>query len=267
MNLLKYIFITVIILAGGSTRAQQFPEQMVPKRLVNDYTGLLTEQQQIALENKLLAFNNETSTQIAVVTYDDLQGYDINDYAQRLGEEWGIGQAEHDNGLIILVSPESRLVSIQTGYGIEGAVPDAIAKRLIENVILPAFREGNYYAGIDSAANVIMSLTRNEYTADEYMQTGNGEEGGGSAAVIIMILMFLIFSGIFRGKRRFYSPTRALPWWLLLSGLGSSAGKGWGSFSTGQGGFGGGGFRGGGGGGFGGFGGGSFGGGGASGGW
>lgn len=235
-------------------QGQQFPEPMIPLRLVNDYTGLLTEQQQLDLNNKLLTFNNETSTQIFVVTYDDLQGYDIGDYGVRLAEEWGIGQENKDNGILILISPASLKLTIQTGYGLEGAVPDVIAKRLINNVITPAFKEANYYTGLDSAANVLMSLTRGEYTADDYMQRDAGEANP-LLIFILIIIFFTVFGSIFQRRRRFYSPTRSIPWWMM--GTGSSSSRGWGSFSSGSGGFGG--FSGGGGG--------SFGGGGASGGW
>jgi uncharacterized protein len=234
---------------------------MEPKRLVNDYTNLLTEPQQVELNDKLLRFNNETSTQIFVVTYDDLQGYAISEFGQRLAENWGIGQRGKDNGILVLVSPVNRKITIQTGYGLEGAVPDAIGKRLIDQVITPYFREGRYYAGLDSATNVLISLTRGEFTADDYMNKSGG--AGIPIAVILLILFFLIiFSGFLRNRRRFYSPTRSIPWWMLL-GSGASSNSSWGSFTSGKGSFGGGGGFGG----FGGGGGGSFGGGGASGGW
>lgn len=259
MRILAYLLISF---AALGIHAQQIPDPMNPPRLVNDFTSLLSEDQQITLSNKLLDFNNQTSTQIYVVTYDDLQGYPINEFAVQLAEKWGIGQQGKDNGLLLLVSPGNRKVTIQTGYGLEGAVPDAIAKRLIENVISPAFRQADYYAGLDSATNVLMSLTRGEFTADDYLKKNEG--GAIPVALIIVIVIFLVvFSGINRTKRRFYSPTRSIPWWLLM-GAGHSSNTGWGSFTSGSGGFGGGG---GGFGGFGGGGGGSFGGGGASGGW
>ncbi|HJZ39758.1 MAG TPA: TPM domain-containing protein [Bacteroidales bacterium] len=248
-------------LLSSSVSGQQLPKPMVPLRLVNDFTGLLQEQQMMELNNKLFAFNNETSTQIYVVTFDDLQGFDIGDFGVRLAEEWGIGQQGRDNGILILVSPANRKVTIQTGYGLEGAVPDAIAMRLINNVITPGFRTGNYYGSLDSATNVLMSLTRGEFTADDYMK-GNKESIPAAAVFMIMVSLLVLIS-MFRTRRRFYSPTRSLPWWMLM-GAGSVPKSGWGSFSSGRGSFGsgGGGF-----GGFGGGGGGSFGGGGASGGW
>ncbi|MBN1158565.1 MAG: TPM domain-containing protein [Bacteroidales bacterium] len=257
--------VLLILLSINRLQGQHFPDPMVPLRLVNDYTGLLTEQQQIELNNKLLKFNNETSTQIYVVTYDDLQGYDVDDYGVRLASEWGIGQEGKDNGILILVSPANRVLTIQTGYGLEGAVPDVIAKRLIEHVITPGFREENYYEGLDSAANVLMSLTRGEFTADDYL-TGDADELNPLLILILIIIVFMIVSKIFRTSRQYYSPTHSIPWWIM--GTGSSSGRNWSDFNSGSGGFGG--FSGGGSGGFGGFsggGGGSFGGGGASGRW
>jgi len=247
---------------------QYIPEPMKPLRLVNDFTNLLSEQQMFDLNNKLLNFNNETSTQIYVVTFDSLQGYDINDYGQRLGQQWGIGEKDKNNGILVLVSPRNHKMTIQTGYGLEGAVPDAICKRIIEKTMVPAFRAGNYYAGLDSATNVLMSLTRGEYTADQYMKK-SGDKGSAAPALIIIIILFILFfSGFSNRNKKVYSSGRSIPWWLLMGAMGSSRNSGWGGFSSGSGSFGG--FGGGGGGGFGGFGGGgggSFGGGGASGGW
>ncbi len=246
----------------GQVFSQELPKPMVPFRLVNDFTGLLNEPDQITLNNKLLDFNNQTSTQIYVVTYDDLQGYDIVDFGNRLGTDWGIGQQGKNNGLLILISPALHKMTIQTGYGLEGAVPDAICSRIIRNVLTPSFQAGTYYAGLDSATNVLMSLTRGEYTAEEYLK---GDEN--SPAILFGLAMLFVFVFAFvsniRRYNKYYSPKHNIPWWLLL-GSGSSRDSGWGSFSSGSGSFGGGG------GGFGGFsggGGGSFGGGGASGGW
>jgi uncharacterized protein len=253
-----------ILIITAQLSGQQIPDPMVPKRLVNDFTGFLNEQQQVALNNKLLNFNNQTSTQIYVVTYDDLQDYPIEEFAVQMGIKWEIGQKGKDNGILVLISPKNHQhgITIQTGYGLEGAVPDAIAKRLIEKVIIPAFKTGNYYAGLDSATNVLMSLTRGEFTADNYLKKSGNENIPGVVFIIIIIILFVI-SNINRSRRQFHSSTRSLPWWLLL-GAGTSSRSGWGSFSSGGGSFGGGsgGF-----GGFGGGGGGSFGGGGASGGW
>ncbi|MBN1144695.1 MAG: TPM domain-containing protein [Bacteroidales bacterium] len=264
MNRQRLTFFIVLMTLLWPLCAQQLPKPMVPLRLVNDFTGLLSEQDQITLSNKLLDFNNQTSTQIYVVTYDDLQGYDIDDFGNRLGTTWGIGQQGKNNGLLILISPELHKMTIQTGYGLEGAVPDAICDRIIRNVLTPSFQAGEYYAGLDSATNVLMSLTRGEYTAEDYLKGGDDSPALIFGLLVLIIFIFIIVSSS-RRNNKFYSPKHSIPWWVLL-GSGSSKDSGWGSFSSGSGSFGGSG----GGGGFGGFsggGGGSFGGGGASGGW
>ncbi len=269
VNKIRYISAFLLILCiTVKVSAQQLPDPMVPLRLVNDFTGFLSEDQQIALNNKLLEFNNQTSTQIYVVTYDDLQDYPIEEFANKLAEKWGIGQKGKDNGLIILISPKNRQrgITIQTGYGLEGAVTDALSRRVIEKVIVPEFKQGNYYAGLDSATNVLMSLTRGEFTADNYMKKGGGSDEGGipGGAIVVLIILFLLFSKFFGNRRRTIGrrSSSILPW--LLLGAGTRSGSSWGNFTSGGGSFGGGGGFGG---GFGGGGGGSFGGGGASGGW
>lgn len=151
---------------------QELPEPMSPPRLVNDYVGVMTASQQQNLERKLVDFDRQTSTQIAVVVLPDLQGYEPADFAQRLHEKWGVGRSGKDNGILVLVkpkTPDSRgEVFISVGYGLEGVVPDITAGRIIDTEMLPAFREGDYYQGIDRATDVLMGLTAGEFKADEY---------------------------------------------------------------------------------------------------
>nr|WP_202409459.1 TPM domain-containing protein [Hufsiella arboris] len=252
-----------MFLLTGVVLAQNFPEK--PATLVNDYSNTLGQDEISQLEHKLVAFDDSTSTQIAVVLIKSLDGYDVNDYAVRLAEKWGIGQKKKNNGLIILVSTGDRKISIQTGYGLEGAVPDAIAKRIIENEIKPEFKNGNYYAGLDKGTDAIISYTKGEYKNDNPRK---GKKDGIPAGLIILIVIIILVI-IFRGGRGnggnqvIGRGGSASPfWWFLMGNAmgGSNRGGGWGGGS-------GGGFGGGGGGGFGGFGGGSFGGGGASGSW
>src|SRR5690606_16928068 len=93
--------------------------------------------------------------------------YEINDYTQRLAQQWGIGQKDKNNGIIILLAVEDRKVSIQTGYGMEGVITDAVAKRIIEQVLTPAFKQGQFYKGIDEGTTVIMELSSGLYDADK----------------------------------------------------------------------------------------------------
>ncbi len=265
------VSLILIALFQGRVTAQDFPERPFPPRLVNDFAGMLSTQEVYALEEKLVAYNDSTSTQIAIVTVSDLNGYDKADYAQRLAEKWGIGQKGLNNGLIILVKPKtnqsSGQVQIAQGYGLEGVIPDIVCGQIVDYEILPEFRNGNYYKGLDKATSTLMSLASGEYPADQYGKSkGNGLS---NIAPIIFIIIFIIIVISMRsngGSNQKHISRKGLPLWLLLSMMNSGGKKhdgSWGGFSGG-GGFGSGG---GGGGGFGGFGGGSFGGGGAGGSW
>ena len=256
----KISLIILLFLTGASLWGQRFPEPMKPVRLVNDYMNVMTKEQQYTLEEKLEAFEHESSVQIAVVTLNNLYGLDISDYAARLFENWGIGRGDKNNGILILVKTKTPQtlgqVFISTGYGVEGAVPDALAGRIVDYDMLPAFREGDYYKGIDQAANTLIGLTKGEFTADEYIdkhETGLGEVLGGFVVFIILIVLMLLVAR--RHGKRGYTVTRnggtTVPPIFWGGGRG---GGGFGGFS-------------GGGGGFGGFGGGSTGGGGAGGSW
>lgn len=258
-NKIKYTLLILLSVISINTVAQNFPEKQNPPRIVNDYANFLSAQENNALENKLVQFSNQSSTQIAIVIVKSLDGYDPSSYAFNLGEKWGIGQKGKDNGILILVKPkyqtEKGEVFIATGYGLEGVVPDAITKRIVNNEILPYFKQGMYYQGLNEATNRIIELTKGEYTADEYKQATGVK--GSSYAGAIFFLIVIVFSFIGKARRaRHYSVGHNVPFWIALSMLSSnrSHGGSFGGFSSGSGGFGG-------------FGGGSFGGGGAGGSW
>lgn len=266
---------TVLLLFGFLVSSQSLfsqdiiPDRPSPPRLVNDFAGLLSREDAAYLENKLVEFNNQTSNQITVVILSDLSGYAISDFAFRLGEKWGVGQEGFDNGIVILVKPKTASerkgeVFIATGYGLEGAVPDAVAKRIVDAEMLPAFRESNYLEGLNNSVDVLFELTRGEYSPDQYMKDSSEPTAGiGIGFFIFLLIMLSVISRIRRNRH--YSPGHSLPFWtaVFLAGSGRRSHSGsFGSFSSGGGSFGG--F---GGGGFGGFGGGSFGGGGAGGSW
>jgi uncharacterized protein len=232
-------------------------------RLVSDFEQILSAEQTNALESKLNAFAKETSTQIAVVIVKDLCGYDKAMYSYTLAEKWGIGQQGKNNGILIMLKPlggtGERHTYIAVGYGLEGVVPDAISKRIVEQEMIPFFKTNDFYGGLDAATNVLISLTKGEYTAEQY-SAGNPAAGIGVFLIILMILGLVMLS---RAKEaRSYARNNNLGFWAalaLLNAAASSRRGSYGNFSSG--GFGGGG------GGFGGFGGGSFGGGGAGGSW
>jgi len=241
----------------------EIPDRPVPPRLVNDFAGVLSKNEYANLENTLEEFARQTSTQIVVVTVADLDGYDRAEYAFDLGEKWGVGQKGKDNGIVVLLKPKvgnsSGQVFVATGYGLEGVLPDAIVNRdVVDHEMIPRFKQNDYYGGLAAGLDVIMSITRGEYTAEQYKEKVNA---GGAAGIPFGIIIFILIFALFGRRRRgrFYSPGRSLPFWLamgMMSGSHRSSGS-FGNFSSGGGGFGG----------FGGFGGGSFGGGGAGGSW
>ena len=265
----KIIYILLIsVLISGSLFGQDIPEQPRPPRLVNDFVGLLSSRQNNLLERKLVAFNDTNSTQIAVVIVGSLNGYDVSDYAQRLGQQWGIGSKKYDNGVLILLKPKTATekgdIDIDVGYGLEPIIPDITAKRIIENEMIPHFKQNDYYGGLDAATDIIIELASGHFSADEYQKRTEGRSPIG--IIFPIIIMIIIFSMMNRRRRgQHYSSGRSsLPFWLAMGMMGSmgggSHGGSYGNFSSGSGGFGGGGS-------FGGFGGGGFGGGGASGSW
>ncbi len=259
------LFVTSIALIGGllwlgSSWAQQFPAMPNPPRLVNDYTGTLTVSQQQALESKLVAFNDSTSTQIAVVIVQSTDGFPVSQYAIELAENWGIGRRGKDNGVLVLVAMEDREVFIATGYGLEGAIPDALAKRIIEEQIIPAFRHGDYYQGLDEATTSLMKLATGEFTADDLKPVFRY-----TPLVIFIFFLLFIFLVAYLNYRsvRHYADVNHLDMytaWQLMNASRRLQRGAWGHFTSGYDAFG----RSG---GFGGFGGGSFGGGGAGGRW
>ncbi len=252
------LFLTLFLSVCAVAQVDKgIPQRPSPPRLVNDFTNTLTPAQLEALEHKLVAYDDSTSNQIAVVIVNSTEGNSIDDAGLGILRSWGVGSKENNNGVVLLVAKDDRKVGIQTGYGLEGAIPDLIAKSIIDNQILPQFKAGNYYRGIDLGTDALMKAAAGVYKAP----TGYGKKKGlplGSIFLLIIILFFILAGiGGGRGGRGggMMSPTG----WIIASMLGGGRGGGWSGGGVAG--------LGGGGGGFGGFGGGSGGGGGASGGW
>ncbi|MDI1321469.1 MAG: TPM domain-containing protein [Algoriphagus sp.] len=258
------LIICLFLGVGRSLLAQDFPPIPNPPRLVNDFTQTLSSSEVTQLEQKLVAYNDSTSTQIAIVIMRSTGEYEIADYAQRFAENWGIGGSK-DNGILILAAMDDRKVFIATGYGMEGAVPDALAKRIVENMILPNFKMQAYYQGFDQATDMIIKLASGEYKAEDVESEG---KSGGAIFLILLFIFFFVILPMIKNRKDNDNHMGGkgggidLLTTIMLANLlkGGNSGK-FGDFSSGRGGFGGGG------GGFGGFGGGSFGGGGAGGSW
>lgn len=245
------------------------PRKPTTPRLVNDFTNTLTAEQRQALEQKLVAYDDSTSNQIAVVIIPTTGDYDVDEVALRILREWGVGGKENNNGIVLLVAKDDRRIRIEVGYGLEGAVPDITARHIIDEDITPNFKAGNYYRGLDNATDDIIKAAAGEYKAPAgYNQNKRGRSFP-FGAIIFIIILLIIISRRGGGKgggmisRRGYGD-----FWTgwILGDILSGRGRGGGGWSGGGWSGGGGGWSGGGG-GFGGFGGGGGGGGGASGSW
>ncbi len=254
----RFCLVLAIILIGVTGFAQKIPARPVPPRLVNDFANILSDKEEYALETKLVNYNDTTSTQICVVTVTSLDGTTSDDFAQKLGEKWGVGTKDN-NGVVILVKPKTADelgdVSIQVGYGMEPYITDAVNYVIRTKEMIPAFKEGDYYTGIDNAVDAIIGLASGAFTAEEY-----ADEDGDALGILVIFLAIMVVivlissSGKGKGGGR-----RSSGFWngfflgsMFSGGGGSSWGSGGGSWGGGHGG------------GFGGFGGGHFGGGGGS---
>lgn len=282
---MKRLFVLIAallaLLAGPLAAEPQFPE--LTGRVV-DEAGILPAEVEARLTEQLEALQTTTQRQLVVATISDLDGYDISDYGYQLGRAWGLGDKDRNDGALLLVAPNERRVRIEVGYGLEGYLTDALSALIIQNQIIPQFREGNFPGGIEAGVAAIteqLQLPPEEaaaiLAAANQKRANKGGVPVGLIFFLFLIFLFVILPIIRSGKSRKYTASGAGPWgerpraagrtardtatdiilWEVgsailrgaMSGGGGSGGGGWG---------GGGGFSGGGG---------SFGGGGASGGW
>lgn len=238
-----------------------------PRGMVNDYANMLSLSEEGRLEQKLINYRDSTTNVIAIATINSLEGNSVEEVGTELFNKWKMWEGDRYNGVLILISESDRAIRIEVGYGLEGAIPDVMASRIINEIITPSFRSQDVYGGLDKATSAMIQLASGEFEGTPEGLRRNSDGGGIPIDVIIIILVIIIFI-ISRGNRggrggkRTFGPTDVVEvlFWSQVFGGGRNRG----------GGFGGGGSGFGGGGGFGGFsGGGGFGsgGGGASGGW
>ena len=228
----------------------QIPARPNPPRLVNDFAHVMSPEQVEQLERKLDRYNDSTSTQIAIVTVENLGGDEVGSYAAELGEKWGVGTKQNHNGLVILMAKQEHKVTIRTGYGVEEKLGSIICKRIIENKLTPNFKNGNFYQGFDAATDEMIQRLAGTYKGNE--QVNEKPDDGISLWKIIAIIVFLlvilpIFFGGGGGGGTFGGGgfTGGLIGGMIGGAL-SGGGGGGGDSGGGFGGFGGGGFSGGG---------------------
>jgi uncharacterized protein len=256
---LFFLFLSLCAFGFGQFEVPAKPSEQLG---VYDYIDLLTPAQESNLVQKLKRYADSTSTQIVVAIISSTKGEDINYLGAQWGQKWGIGQSATDNGILMLLAKDDRKIAINTGYGVEGSLTDAMSKRIIEQIIIPEFKAGDYYAGLDRGADAIFGVLNGEFKETRTFKNKNSFPFKGLFPFIIFIVMLIIFSNIKRNKGGGNDKNKSggFSIWdaIILSNMGRGSRSSGGGF--GGGGFGGGGFGGG-------FGGGGFGGGGASGGW
>ncbi|WP_276680426.1 TPM domain-containing protein [Empedobacter brevis] len=263
----KYFFLTLflsILTVFGQTPDELVKMEHPPQKLVQDYAHVFDAMQLDELERKLVAYDDSTSTQILVLTVESLDGYPLETFANDIGEKWGVGTKGKDNGVVIVLSKKDRKITIRTGYSAQIYLPPSVNKSIIDNVIIPYFKQGDYAGGINAGVNSIFQAFAGKYKQDK--PKSNEPEMDWVALIFAIGFFIFIFIIISKGRggnnggnggRR-----RSLLDDIIIMNTGSSVfGGGFGSGGSSWGG------SSGGGGGFGGFGGGSFGGGGASGSW
>lgn len=216
----------------SSAFALSIPDR--PEHYVNDYAGLLSPDTRRDLERTLADFERQTSTQVVVAIFESLEGGSLEDFSIRLAEKWKIGSEKNDNGVILLVFKNDRQIRIEVGYGLEGALPDALADRIIRGEIVPAFREGDFDGGLARGVAAILSAVKGEYAA----RTGGTDKMKDYAPFIFLVLVVSLFVLM---KTNLF-----LLWGQTYSGSRRRHDWGGGGFGGGFGGGGGGGFGGGG---------------------
>jgi uncharacterized protein len=267
--MLKFKFIVIFFLLSLSVNLMAFGQFEIPEKpkfqtSVYDYSNLLSASQKNNLEQKLIKYSDTTSTQIVIAIINSTEGENINFLGAKWGQAWGIGQEKEDNGILILLAKDDRRIAINTGYGVEHLLTDAMSKRIIERDIIPYFKQNDYPGGLNRGADAIFEVLNGEYQGTR--QSSNDEFPTGFIFILIFIFIIILISisknkrngGSNRGNK---SGGFSLLDAIILSNMGRSSSGGFGSGGSSGGSFGGGGGFGGG------FGGGGFGGGGASGGW
>lgn len=243
MKLLYTLFLSITII-GNSFSQQEFPTL---KLYSNDFTNTLQNNQNNNLHSALKTFDDSTSNQVVFLMIKTLSGFPMEMYTYETAKKNKIGTKEHDNGILFFISKDDRKMRIEVGYGLEGALPDALASSILRNEVRPHFRNNNYYKGIASGLSAILAATQGEYKGTKKNKDGDG----GIPIQLIFIIIFILFSLLSRKKGGRGGGGGLIYTAAALGGFGGSGrsssgfGGGFGGFSGGGGGFGGGGASGG----------------------
>lgn len=257
LNINMLLLAVCLLLAQAGFAQFEIPKKPDLQTSVYDYAGILNASEKSALEEKLIRYSDSTSTQIVIITVKTINGENIGLLTPKWAHEWGIGQADKDNGVLILLAEKERNIWISPGYGVEDKLSAGIVGQMTRDVIIPQFKAGSYYNGLDAGTDAIFKLLTGKYKEERKNLRKSSNGGGIMGGVVFFIIIFLIvivilIKGGGRGGRGGGGGGLAdIATMVLLSGLGRSGGGGYGGGSSGGGGgfgggFGGGGFSGGG---------------------
>lgn len=248
MTFIRSIFLGVALVPSLAMAAEVIPPK--PAQYFNDYAHVVSAATVTELNQKLEQFERDTSSQILVAVYPKMEtDSSIEDYTVRVAQSWGVGQKGKDNGAVLFVFVQDHKMYIQVGYGLEGALPDGLAKQIIENEIKPNFRNGDFDAGLRAGVTAMLQATKGEYKGTRHTAGDRSHQTSWPIPLIILVILFILgrFLSYSSGGTTYSRVGRAVSYGFLggmLSGGGGSSGGGGfsgGGFSGGGGSFGGGG--------------------------
>ena len=239
---LLILFASFLFVLPDLLGAQNLPSEPVGN--VNDFADMLARSEQQQLEQKLRNYRDTTTTVIAIATIESLQGRAVQEVGTSLFNKWNLWEEDKNNGVLILVAKQERKIRIEVGYGLEGAIPDVMAGRIIREILNPAFKRGNFYDGFDRATSAIIDLASGEFTGQFTQKESSDDNDMASFIIFILFIILVIYSSARKGggkrgrkrRRRTLGPGG----FIFLGGGGgfgggSSGGGGFGGFSGGGG--------------------------------
>ncbi len=235
----KSLFVVglLVVCCGMELSAQTFPAR--PTGMVNDFAGMLSGSERSNLEQRLRTYRDTTSNVVVIATIENLQGYDIQTFATKMFSDWRMWEGDRRNGVLILISRDDRQVRIEVGYGLEGAIPDILAGRIIQEIIIPEFRAGNVYAALVKSTDMIMNLASGEFDAMPQRRTSSAsDEDFKNIGVLVLIILYIVVQ-VFSSSRRRRGHRLGGNGIIILHGLASMLGGGRSGGFGGGGGFGG----------------------------
>ncbi|HET6527895.1 MAG TPA: TPM domain-containing protein [Balneolaceae bacterium] len=255
-NRTKIILLNLLVLGffliPSFAAAQELPFPSKPVGMVNDFAEIIPANQQQQLETKLRNYRDTTTNVLAIATLPDLKGYNAQRVGTYLFNEWQMWHEKRYNGVLILVAPQEQRVRIEVGYGLEGAITDIMAGRIIRQLIAPEFKQGDFYEGLDKATSAMISLAAGEYEGNLTERRASNGNDIASFIIFVLFMVFVVYSSSRRGggkgdgdgkggRRRTLGPAGLIFLGTGLGGFGGGRGGGFGGGGGGFGGFGGGG--------------------------